>query len=151
MKARRYDKRIRVYETTPVPNGSGGDRMESVLIANSWAEIVTEGVARKFHNMGIMDFNDPLIFKVRHRNDLPYNARTLYVTYKGNRYNIQGIKNLNLRDVDIEIYTTLTQPEDIATIGVLNVEFTMLTLSADGNTYLRVSPQSEDILIGTDE
>lgn len=150
MKARKYTSRIKIYETSALDDGMGGHNVTSELIANSWAEVVTEGVGRKFNNMGILDFNDPVIFKVRYRNDLKYNARTLYVMYAGNRYIMQGIKDLNLRNIDVELYCTLLQPEEVIKIGVLNIPIEELILAEGSEDKLLVDTVTEDTLYGTD-
>ncbi|SMC45765.1 phage head completion protein [Pedobacter africanus] len=121
MKAREYNKRIEVWETTErVSDGFGGYIAGSPqLISRSWAKLVTEGLGRKAYSFGIIEFKDPLLFLVRGRNDLPYNGRNLFLVYKGDKYIIQGIRNENLRDVDTEIFCTKDDPLTVPYIGVI--------------------------------
>jgi head-tail adaptor len=119
MKARSYDKRIEVWEISTVADGFGGSTVATQKIASSWAKLQTEGLGRKAHNMGLVEFNDPLLFLVRGRNDLPYNGRTLFLMYRNQKYIIQAIKNEDLRDVDTEIFCTKEEPVTIEPIGVI--------------------------------
>jgi hypothetical protein len=119
MKAREYDKRIDIWEISTVPDGYGGSTVTSQMISSSWAKLQTDGLGRKAYNMGIIEFNDPLLFFVRGRNDLPYNGRTLYLMYKGSKYIIQGIKDTGNRNVDIEIFCVKEEPVTIAKIGII--------------------------------
>lgn len=121
MKAREYNKRIDVWEVGQrVSDGFGGWIIgEPVKIASSWAKLVTEGLGRKAYSFGLTEFNDPLLFQVRGRNDLPYNGRNLFLMYRGEKYDIQGIRNENLRNIDTEIFCTKHEPETIELIGVI--------------------------------
>jgi hypothetical protein len=121
MKARNYDKRIEVWEVGQrVSDGFGGWIIgDPVKISSSWAQLVTEGLGRKAHSFGIVEFNDPLLFLVRGRNDLPYNGRNLFLMYRGKKYVIKGIRNENLRDVDTEIFCTKDDPVSVPYIGVI--------------------------------
>lgn len=120
MKARKYDKRIEVWEVGHrVSDGFGGYTVGSILIASSWAKLVTDGLGRKAHDLGIVEFNNPLLFLVRGRNDLPYNGRNLYLMYRGSKYIIKSVRNEDLRDVDTEIFCIKQDPETIPLIGVI--------------------------------
>jgi len=77
MKSREYDKRLEVWEATKAPDGYGGFATVNERIAFSWCKVVSNGLGRKAANMGITDFNDPILFQVRYRNDLNYNGRNL--------------------------------------------------------------------------
>lgn len=121
MKARFYDKRIEVWEVGQrVSDGFGGYTTgPAVLISSSWAKLKTEGLGRKAYDMGIVEFNDPLLFLVRGRNDLPYNGRNLFLMYKGSKYIIKSVKNEDLRDVDTEIFCIKEEPATVPFIGVI--------------------------------
>jgi len=124
MKARAYNIRIEVYEVTTVPDGYGGNTTASILISNSWAKL-TEGTgnkatafgfSNKLNKSGLTAFKDPVIFRVRKRNDLPYNGRNLYLVYGDNKYIIQGIKE---DQQEVEIFCTKSSPVEIPLIGVI--------------------------------
>jgi hypothetical protein len=120
MEARKYDKRIEVWETGhKIADGFGGFTVSPQLITTSWAQIKTDGLGRKAYDIGLVEFNDPLLFLVRGRNDLPYNGRNLFLVYKGQKYIIQSVRNEDLRDVDTEIFCTKEESVTINLIGVL--------------------------------
>lgn len=121
MKAREYDKRIEVWEVGQrVSDGFGGWIIgEPVKVTTTWAKLVTEGLGRKAYNLGIIEFNDPLLFLVRGRNDLPYNGRNLYLMYRGEKYIIKSVRNEDLRDVDTEIFCIKEEPETVPYIGII--------------------------------
>lgn len=104
MIAREYTKRISVFETTNVADGYGGNTVSEVFIFSSWAKLETNGVGYKAKDLGLVNFNDPLLFKVRHRNDFDYNGRKMYVLYNNNKYIIQGVRNVNELNIDLEIF-----------------------------------------------
>ena len=120
MKAREYNTRIEVWEvTTPTPDGFGGSTISNHIIAKSWAKLKTNGLGHKAKDMGIIEFNDPLLFLVRGRNDLPYNGRNLFIMYHGQKYIIKAVRNEDLRDIDTEIFCTKEEPTAIPLIGVI--------------------------------
>lgn len=121
MKAREYDKRIEVWEVGQrVSDGFGGWVIgDPVKITATWAKLVTEGLGRKAYNIGLIEFNDPLLFLVRGRNDLPYNGRNLYLMYRNVKYIIKSVRNEDLRDVDTEIFCIREEPEEVPYIGII--------------------------------
>jgi len=56
------------------------------------------------------------LFKLRYRNDLPYNGRNLYLSYQGNEYVIKSIDDVNEFHREIEILCTKTIPESVPLI-----------------------------------
>ena len=158
MKSRKYTSRIEIWETSRVKGQFSGSTVTSERIAYSWAEKVTDGLGRKAANMGITEFNDPLLFRVRHRNDLSYNGRNLFIKYKGEEYIIQAIKNEDLRDVDIEIFCTKREPETVPKIGVIRpitdaitIEFGNSDTDMSGNLPgITFQYQKDMLLIDTD-
>lgn len=116
MRARAYDKRIGVYGVQPVPDGYGGNTSSApVLISNSWAKM-EEGAGNKSVAFGVTDFNDPVLFKVRKRNDLPYNGRNLFLMYKDDKYIIKGIKE---NGQEVELFCIKSNPVEIPLIGAI--------------------------------
>lgn len=121
MKARNYDKRIEVWEVGQrEPDGFGGWTIgDPTKITTTWAQLVTEGLGKKAYNLGLIEFNDPLLFLVRGRNDLPYNGRNLYLMYRNVKYIIKSVRNEDLRDVDTEIFCIREEPEIVPYIGII--------------------------------
>lgn len=104
MLSREYDKRIEIWETISVPDGFGGNTVSEELLFKSWAKIETKGVGYKANDFGIDEFNNPVIFKVRYRNDFQYEGRTLYAMYRNEKYIIQGIRNSGQRNIELDIF-----------------------------------------------
>lgn len=121
MKARKYDSRIQVWEVGQrVSDGFGGWIIgDPVKITTTWSKLVTNGLGKKAYNLGLIEFNDPLLFLVRGRNDLPYNGRNLYLMYRGVKYIIKSVRNDDLRDVDTEIFCIREEPETVPYIGII--------------------------------
>ena len=105
MIAREYDKRIQICATESIPNESGGYETIEHVIAESWAKIETEGVGNRLVSIGLVVFEDPVLFKVRYRNDLQYEGKTMFVVYRNYRYAIQAIRDNNERQRELEIFT----------------------------------------------
>lgn len=106
MISREYNKRISLYEVTLNPNGFGGNTATEELLFTSWAQIITNGVGYKVADLGLQTFENPILFKVRYRNDFQYSGRTLFAMYKGDKYIIQAIRNVNEVNLELEIYCT---------------------------------------------
>lgn len=104
MIAREYNKRIDVYETTTVQNEFGGNVVADALLFSSWAKVETNGVGYKATDFGINQFEDPVLFKCRYRNDFHYEGRTLYVIYRNEKYIIKGVRNVGVQNLEMEIY-----------------------------------------------
>jgi len=113
MLARDYNKRISVYQVESLPDGYGGYTVQKTVLADSWAKRVNSisYLQQRATTLGITDLYEPLIFKLRFRNDLPYNGRNLYLSYQGAEYVIKSITDVNKRELDI--LCTKTIPENI--------------------------------------
>lgn len=110
MIAREYDKRIQIYEVQSIPNDFGGHTLTDVLVASSWAKLSTTGLGNKATNMGITTFENPLLFYVRYRKDITYQGRTLFVMYRGDKYIVQAVRDVNERQREVEIFCTKEEP-----------------------------------------
>ena len=124
MLARQYNKRISVYQVESLPDGFGGYTVQKTVLADSWAKLVTSSssLQQRATALGITDLYEPLILKLRYRNDLPYNGRNLYLSYQGEDYVIKSITDLNEFHREIEILCTKTIPETVPLI-TLNTSF----------------------------
>lgn len=121
MIAREYTKRIDIYQVEEVPDGYGGNTVTSELLASSWAKLIDSNtsVQQRATVLGITDLYEPLIFRLRFRNDLPYNGRNLSLSYNGQTYVIKSISDVNENHREIEILCTKTIPETVALIPSL--------------------------------
>jgi len=120
MLAREYNKRIAVYQVESLPDGYGGNTVVKTILAESWAKLVnsSSSLQQRATTLGITDLYEPLLFKLRFRNDLPYNGRNLYLSYQGKEYVIKSITDLNEMHREIEILCTKTIPETVPLISM---------------------------------
>jgi head-tail adaptor len=111
MLARHYDKQIEIWQSTVVDDGWGGSVLTEVLLSKAWSKITTNGLGNKAIDMGITQFQDPVLFQVRFRPDIEYNGRNLTVRYRGDTYIIQAVRVVNERNREVELFCTRFNPE----------------------------------------
>lgn len=109
MRARKYNKRVEIWQTTPKSNGytvNGGT--EETLITSSWCELITLDRINRNTDLGLIDTTNTVIFKLRKRNDIDYNSINQFFKYRGLKYIIQG-SPINIGFEDREIQITLVR------------------------------------------
>lgn len=104
MIAREYTKRIDVYNVTVASDGFAGKIASEDLEFSSWAKIETNGVGYKAKDLGLQEFNDPVLFRVRFRKDFDYTGRTMSLYYKSQRYIILAIRNVDEKSLELDIF-----------------------------------------------
>lgn len=89
MRARKFNRKIEIYQTSKTVNDFGDSIVTSALLTTTWAQILTptNGNSRNT-DFGITDTSNRLILNLRKRNDINYNSKDLYFVYNGERYNI---------------------------------------------------------------
>lgn len=110
MRARKYDRRVQIFQTQKVSDGFGGHKTSNTLIAESWAEVrtaaSTSALSQRLTEFGVTDPTLGVIFKMRFRNDIPYTAVNQYIRYRGQDYIIQNaIINEGLDNIEVELIT----------------------------------------------
>ncbi|MNG66075.1 Phage head-tail joining protein [compost metagenome] len=118
MLAREYNRRIEILEYISSPDGYGGNIVSSISLGNTWSKLVnsSSSVAQRLTSLGISDLYEPLIFKIRFRNDLNYNGRNLSLTYNNQEYVIKSITDIDMFHRELEIVCTKANPVDIPLI-----------------------------------
>lgn len=111
MISRSYTKRISVYEVTLEQNEFGGNTPAESLLFTSWADVITNGVGYKATDFGLDQFQDPVMFKCRYRNDFKWQGRTLFVLYRNQRYIIKGVRNVDVLNIEMEIFCSREETE----------------------------------------
>ena len=89
MRARTFNKRIELWETTSTADGYGGNIVTDFLVTSSWAKIKTfnpGGRNNSTTDFGILNTQNAITITFRKRNDITYNTATQYVKYRGNKY-----------------------------------------------------------------
>jgi len=105
MEARKYTKQIEVWETTTVPDGFGGNTVTTALLRTVWAFVKTK--TAKFENEnGQNDNLQSQIFIIRQNTNFTLSLKDNFIKYKNKSYNIDGIVEIGLDTIDLEITTT---------------------------------------------
>ena len=87
MRARKFRKRIEIYQLTNVPDGFGGNTISESLLGESWCDITTvSGV--DVTEFGINNTQLVVEITTRKRSDLNYNTINQLIKYKGENYTI---------------------------------------------------------------
>jgi SPP1 family predicted phage head-tail adaptor len=104
MRARKYHKKIELWQTTSVSDGYGGNGVTNELIASSWCNIVTENKMYRSTEFGATETADTIVVQLRKRNDLTYDSKTQFFRYRGVVYDIQSEPvNIGFDDREIQI------------------------------------------------
>ena len=104
MRARKYNKRVELWQTAPSQNQYGGNVVTETLITRTWANIRTSNSLSRSTDFGVTDTNDTIILTLRKRNDLTYNSLNQYFKYRGYKWIIQGTRiNVGFEDREIQI------------------------------------------------
>lgn len=111
MKARSYTNKIGIYQVTEVSNGFGGfDHLEK-LDRKVWASKETTGAGYKFQQFGLNQVKSPVIFRVRGKKTLVNFNEDTFIEFKGLRYDIKGIEDVDLSAMEYVIYCEGTGKE----------------------------------------
>lgn len=105
MIARKYTKAIGIWKTTTVSDGYGGNTVTTALVYSVWANVTTKRAYRQNEN-GQNDNFVQTVFTIRNRYDIDLSVKDNFIKYNGLIYNIDSILNLDLNNLDVEIYGT---------------------------------------------
>ena len=103
MIARKYTKAIGIWKTTTVSDGYGGNTVTTALVYSVWANVETKKAYRQNEN-GQNDNFVQTVFTIRNRYDIDLSVKDNFIKYNGLTYNIDSILNLDLNNIDVEIY-----------------------------------------------
>lgn len=105
MIARKYTKAIGIWKTTNVSDGYGGNIVTDALVYSVWANVDTKRAYRQNEN-GQNDNFVQTVFTIRNRYDIELSVKDNFIKYNGLIYNIDSILNMDLNNIDVEIYGT---------------------------------------------
>ena len=105
MLSRKYTKAIGIWKTTTVPDGYGGNTVTSALVYSVWANAGTKRASNQTDN-GQRDNTVQTVFTIRNRYDIDLSVKDNFIKYNGLTYNIDSILNMDLNNIDVEIYAT---------------------------------------------
>lgn len=106
MIARKYTKAIGIWKSTDTFDGYSGSTVEDELVYSVWANVVTKNASNTNENGQRVNFVQT-IFTIRNRYDIELSVKDNFIKYNGQIYNIDSILNLDLNNIDIEIYATI--------------------------------------------
>lgn len=107
-RARKYNKKIELWQTTDVFDGYSGYATTSTLIDNVWCEISTNNSTYRDTDFGKTETTNKIVVKLRKRNDIDYVSKNLFFKYRGNIYTIVSEPiNINFEDREIQIVLQL--------------------------------------------
>ena len=118
MNSRDLNKRIEIRGEQSVSDGYGGYVVQDVLLSNSWAQIksLSAGKTWNLADLGLIQTNSNVFITVRKRNDLVYNAGTMYFVYRGLKYTIGSQPdNINFDDRFVTFIGSAAQKKGNAT------------------------------------
>ena len=105
MIARKYTKAIGIWKTTTVSDGYGGNTVTDALVYSVWVNVSTKRSYRQNEN-GQNDNFVQTVFTIRNRYDIDLSIKDNFIKYNGLIYNIDSVLNMDLNNIDIEIYGT---------------------------------------------
>ena len=103
--SRKYTKIIQIWETTRVPDDYGGNTVTTALSESMWANVTTKRATRVNEN-GQNDNLVQTVFIVRNRYNFNISVKNNFIKYNGLIYDIDGILNVDLDNIDVEILAT---------------------------------------------
>jgi hypothetical protein len=103
--ARKYTKRIEVWKTTTEEDGFGGNIVIEDLDFSMWANVIAKRAYITNEN-GQNDNFVQTIFTVRNRVNLDISIKDNFIKYNSLIYDIDGIINVDLDNIDIQIQAT---------------------------------------------
>ena len=107
-RARKYNKKIELWQTSDVFDGYSGNAPVSALIAQVWCEIKTNNSTYRDTDFGKTETSNRLVVKLRKRNDINYVSKNLFFKYRGHTYTIVSEPiNVNFEDREIQIIIEL--------------------------------------------
>ena len=119
MRARKYTKVVEIWQTNEVADGYGGYTINETQVANSWANVVTignnKGVSSQLSELGITEGINSIIVNFRKRNDINYSEVNKFLKYRGEKYIIKAVTEINLEQTEIQIVATKETLKSIIT------------------------------------
>lgn len=127
MRARKYNKKIELWQTSKVFDSYSNYATTPELIDRVWCRLVTKNNAYKVDEFGKTSTTNEIVIELRKRSDFDYLSKNLYFVYQGHNY-IPVSQPVNIDFEEREIRITLElQP---------NGSFTSLTpINTFDNTF----------------
>jgi SPP1 family predicted phage head-tail adaptor len=141
MRARKYNKKIEIWQTTTVIDGYGGGGVQSTKLASVWCEFITLDALIRTTDIGQTDTNNKLIIKVRKTPTIKYMSRNTFFIYRGIEYIIQGTP-INIGFEDRELQLTLVGKSATPLVEVSYLQDGSGNFIQDGEGNLIITPNA---------
>ena len=103
--ARRYSKRIAVWQYTANPNGYGGNTTTDTFLSNVWCEVRTIPID-KLTFFGLDTDQTYIRIFLRKNSDINYEADNIFFKYGSKTYTVNSVTEKDLDGVELEILAT---------------------------------------------
>jgi SPP1 family predicted phage head-tail adaptor len=91
MISRQYTRKIKIFKTTTVEDGFGGNIATDVLIGSYWAEVLQNSAFRDNTN-GTSNIKNNYSFKIRANQNITPDINNLSVIYRDKKYVVNDIR-----------------------------------------------------------
>jgi hypothetical protein len=105
LRARKYNKKIEIWQTAPVSDGFGGNITSETLLSSSWCKIITNPKnANRQTDFGETETFDRLSVQLRKNVVISYDPKTMFFKYRGVEYNmVSEPVNIGFEDREVQI------------------------------------------------
>jgi len=111
MRARKYNKKIELWETSQDTFDSFGDPVPNEKILGSlWCQLITTEKPYRTTEFGVIDTTDTITIKLRKRSDFDFNSKNQYFIYRSKIYVMQT-EPVNVDFEDREVVITLKKAD----------------------------------------
>ena len=117
MSARRFRKRIEIWQIKDVADGFGGFTVSEELITTTWADLKTIDARKNTTDFGINNSQLAVMCTVRKRNDFYYNTINQFIKYAGDKYTILSFPED--KNFDHSFITFIAVKEDLKTVPTI--------------------------------
>ena len=118
MRARRFNKRIELWQTESEADGFGGNTLKTELITITWAEIKALNKYINTDSFGISNTQLAVHVTVRLRKDLTYNSINQFIKYANESYTISSFpENKNFDNAFISFIAVKQDTKTVPTIA----------------------------------
>ena len=89
MLARQYNRKIKIYTASVVPDGFGGNIARDVLLGSFWAEVKQNSVFTDT-SIGNDISKENYTFKIRANSNITEDSKDLTIEYRNKKYVVNG-------------------------------------------------------------
>lgn len=103
IKARSYQQRITLINTTRVADGFGGFTNSDATGVSLWCDIVDMNGSSRTTDFGVTDFTDTFLFKFRFNPSVEIDPHDTKISYNSQKYDILSVRNIGLKDIEVNV------------------------------------------------